>query len=135
MYRWLALGVLSLSLLTACGSSTNSASTGEPGLDPKIYDAPIDQVFTAAEKAFTQWPRGRGVLESDRAKGTVHGYSETNLWKFQDDIYVTLTEPEPNKTKVEVTSKGRVGESDFGGNARNISEYLSTVDDLLAAKP
>ncbi|WP_287127598.1 DUF1499 domain-containing protein [Candidatus Cyanaurora vandensis] len=131
--QWLVrLLVASLSLsLMACGSSTNSAQTGEPGLEPRVYTKSSTQVFQAAQQAFTTWPRGKGVLAQDAQAGTVHGYSQTDLWKFTDDVYVTIRAESPTQTRVEVRSKGRMGQFDFGGNARNIKEYLLALDGLL----
>ncbi|WP_218079848.1 DUF1499 domain-containing protein [Anthocerotibacter panamensis] len=125
------LSLVVLTGVTACASPTNSAATGQGGIEPHMYTASYDRVFAAAKDAFTRWPRGREILDSDSQTGRIHGYSETSFFKFKDDIYVTVTREGSERTRVGVQSKGRQGEYDFGGNARNISEYFTVLDRLL----
>lgn len=138
------LSVLSLFLLGCSGSFTNSAQTSDDGsLKPRYYQAAPERVYEAAIEAFDVWDRGVQVLERRYAqgRGEVHGFSQTNLWKFEDDVYVTIAPDNSSVTlapdntarmRVDVRSKGRVGEYDFGGNQRNIEEYLSVLDRLLS---
>jgi len=126
--RWAVLCLLGVGLTACTGSFSNSATTGTDG--GRYYRAEPAIVFKAAQQAFSRWPRGRGVLDSDPKLGTVHGYSETNFWKFKDDLYVTIR-AKGARSRVEVTSKSRIGQYDFGGNNRNIEEYLSALDRLL----
>jgi len=37
----------------------------------------------------------------------------------------------PNQTQIEIRSVGRMGEYDFGGNQRNIDEYMATLKQIL----
>lgn len=130
------LPVLSLLLFGCSGSFTNSAQTSDDGsLKPRYYQAAPERVYEAAIKAFDVWDRGVQVLDRRYAqgRGEVHGFSRTNLWKFEDDIYVTIAPANDERVKVDVRSKGRVGEYDFGGNQRNIEEYLRVLDRLLSS--
>ena len=95
-------------------------------------DAAPDAVFSAAQQAFKDWSRGEFVA-ADGQKQLVTGLSRTNLFKFVDDIDVAITpsESDPGKTLISIKSVGRMGERDFGGNQRNINEYLQALKALL----
>jgi hypothetical protein len=115
----------------ATGES-EAAMMGNRATQQVIVSGSPAQVLPAAAKAFESWKRGQlvSVAEPDLQ---VKGLSRTNFFKFIDDITVSL-QPLPgdaSQTQVEITSVGRMGEYDFGGNQRNIDEYLATLRSLL----
>ncbi|MEM9536920.1 MAG: DUF1499 domain-containing protein, partial [Cyanobacteria bacterium P01_E01_bin.45] len=95
-------------------------------------NAAPEVVFDAAQQAFETWSRGEFV-EADRDTQAVTGVSRTNLFKFVDDINVAIApdEANPNTTSLSISSVGRMGEYDFGGNQRNINEYIDALKALL----
>ena len=97
-----------------------------------IVDAAPDVVFSAAKQAFEEWPRGEFVA-ADGEKQVVTGLSRTKFFRFVDDIDVAISpsESDPGKSLVSIKSVGRMGERDFGGNQRNINEYLQALTALL----
>jgi uncharacterized protein (DUF1499 family) len=76
-------------------------------------------------------------VAADEASLQVKGLSRTNVFKFVDDLAVTLNpdSADPTKTDLAIVSAGRLGEYDFGGNQRNIDEYLATLRSLLENAP
>lgn len=110
-----------------------AASMNNQAQQQVILDAPAAQVLPAAQQAFQQWNRGEFV-SVDEENMQVVGLSRTNFFKFVDDITVSLksADADLNKTQIEISSVGRMGEYDFGGNQRNIDEYLTTLKQILA---
>lgn len=124
------LGVVALMLTLwalpsfAQGSSSNQAQA------QVVLDYPSEQVLQAAPEAFQVWSRGE-LVTADPEKGQVKGLSRTRFFKFVDDITVSIQPQDPTHTLVAVESVGRMGEYDFGGNQRNIDEYLAALGSLL----
>ncbi len=122
----LVSGIPTVQAATLGGSPNNRAQ------QEVVISASPEQVLKAAEQAFQVWKRGElGSVDAQAME--VKGISRTNFFKFVDDLTVSLSpiEGDPTQTRVHITSVGRVGEYDFGGNQRNINEYLSTLQSLL----
>ncbi|MFQ3583608.1 MAG: DUF1499 domain-containing protein [Cyanobacteriota bacterium] len=133
----LLLAVLLFALVGSNGIPAVQAATlgGSPNNRAQqevVLPASPEQVLKAAEQAFQVWKRGElGSVDTQAME--VKGISRTNFFKFVDDITVSLSpvEGDPGQTRLQITSVGRVGEYDFGGNRRNINEYLDTLRSLL----
>ncbi|MEN9260566.1 MAG: DUF1499 domain-containing protein [Thermostichus sp. HHBFW_bins_43] len=138
MSFWKSLVLLALLLFALVGGipAVQAATLGGSPLNRAqqevVLSASPERVLKAAEQAFQVWKRGElGSVDAQALQ--VKGISRTNFFKFVDDLTVTLSpvEGDPQQTRLEITSVGRVGEYDFGGNRRNINEYLSTLRSLL----
>jgi uncharacterized protein (DUF1499 family) len=57
----------------------------------------------------------------------VSAVHETRVFRFKDDVTVTIRR-KGGKTVVSVRSKSRIGEWDFGQNARNIRDLFQALD-------
>ncbi len=115
------------------GPAHAANSAGNRADQQIILQAAPEKVFESAPEAFKQWSRGEFV-SSDTSSLTVTGLSKTNFFKFVDDITVSV-QPVPdqdNQTQLTVTSVGRMGEYDFGGNQRNIDEYVAALKSVLS---
>ncbi|MEO1132235.1 MAG: DUF1499 domain-containing protein [Cyanobacteria bacterium J06639_1] len=112
-------------------ASAQTLPPGNSATQQITLNAPLETVRPAAAQAFEAWSRGE-LLNVDANKVT--GVSRTNLFKFVDDIAVNLQadDSEPTNTRLDIVSVGRMGEYDFGGNQRNIDEYVATVRSLLS---
>jgi uncharacterized protein (DUF1499 family) len=85
--------------------------------------SPVDAIALAKQVATTRrWDISATAPDRLEATETV------SLFKFKDDIVVTAT-PSPNgsATVINMRSVSRVGESDFGLNAKRIREFLSDL--------
>lgn len=110
----------------------NDVETGRtpeyPDLQPRRYAASVEQVVQAAREVATTLPRwelrGAGQGPAGAELRAVH---TTRLLRFQDDVTVKVRR-EGGRTVVSVRSRSRVGQGDFGQNARNIREFLSALD-------
>ncbi|MGQ9836903.1 MAG: DUF1499 domain-containing protein [Cyanobacteriota bacterium] len=118
--------------IPAVQAATLSGSPNNRAQHEIVLPASPEQVLKAAEQAFQVWKRGElGSVDAEAME--VKGISRTNFFKFVDDITVSLSPVagDPGQTRLQITSVGRVGAYDFGGNQRNINEYLHTLQSLL----
>lgn len=63
-------------------------------------------------------------LEDDAAAGTLHAVVTTRLWRFKDDVHISV-QSEAGGSVLHVRSQSRVGRGDLGANARHVMDLLS----------
>ena len=110
----------------------NDVETGKtpeyPDLQPHDYQAGLDSV---ARSVKTVLGRLRGWELVGEGKGPVgvqiHAVRTTRVFRFKDDVTIRIR-PQGGQTRVSVRSKSRLGNADFGQNARNIRELLEALD-------
>ncbi len=106
----------------------NDVSTGEtpeyPDIQPQAFSQPFEMVFDAALE--TSKAMGWNVLKVDRDALTIEAVATTRLFRFKDDVTVTLTR-ESDRTVVNIRSRSRVGKSDLGENARRIRAFQAEM--------
>lgn len=115
--------------------TTNTAATAEdhplPALRPLVVDDPPSELANRVEAAAAALPRWKVISRSGDDNGIqIHLTRTTPLWRFVDDIRVTI-KPENGRTVLRATSQSRVGKGDLGQNPRNLRELL---DKLRAAE-
>jgi uncharacterized protein (DUF1499 family) len=102
----------------------NDVSTGATpqygDIQPQRFSQSSEQVFNAALETSRQM--GWEIRESAPATGTIEAVATTRLFKFKDDVTVTITR-EAEQTIVNVRSRSRVGKGDLGTNARRIRAF------------
>jgi uncharacterized protein (DUF1499 family) len=57
------------------------------------------------------------------------------LWKFIDDVRISIGLDENGQTRVDLKSASRKGKIDWGRNPRGISGFLRRLDRELAVRP
>ncbi len=96
-----------------------------PDLSPlRVAAAPnaaFDQAVAAAEGL------GWEVLAKDGAAGAFYARDVTGLFRFVDDVVVRIR-PEGAGSKIDVRSKSRDGQGDFGANATRIHALLDAIE-------
>jgi uncharacterized protein (DUF1499 family) len=106
----------------------NDVKTGEtpqyPDIKPQRFDKPQAEVFGAALEVAKSL--GWEIRESDEKMGTIEAIATTRLFKFKDDVTITIS-GEGNATVVNVRSRSRVGKSDLGTNARRIRAFQAEL--------
>lgn len=106
----------------------NDVSTGAtpqyPDVQPQRFNQTSEQVFNAALATARQmnWE----IRESAPAAGTIEAVATTRLFRFKDDVTVTITR-EAEQTVVHVRSRSRVGKGDLGTNARRIRAFQAEL--------
>jgi uncharacterized protein (DUF1499 family) len=102
----------------------NDVSTGAtsqyPDIQPQKFNQPPEKVFEAAVE--TSKAMGWDLIETDRNQGTVEAVATTRLFRFKDDVTITITR-EGERTVVNVRSHSRIGKGDLGTNARRIRSF------------
>ena len=71
------------------------------------------------------------VLESDDYEGVIKAEARTLLWRFQDDVVISIKLDHDAQTRVDVRSSSRKGSLDFGANARRVGKFLRALDQRL----
>lgn len=114
----------------------NEVETGKtaeyPDVQPQYYTTDPQRVFEEARggiKSLDQWT----LAGEDKAALSLHAERETSVFGFVDDITVTVEPVTEFVTRVHVKSASRVGQGDFGQNARNIEEFFAELDRRLGA--
>jgi uncharacterized protein (DUF1499 family) len=109
---------------------TTGATPEYPDLRPQVFAEPYDQVLDAAAataRAQERWE----VTKEDRAAGVIEAVATSRLWRFKDDVTITLTRDGAQVT-VGMRSHSRIGKGDLGANARRIREYQAALAKRLA---
>jgi uncharacterized protein (DUF1499 family) len=110
----------------------NDVETGRtpeyPDLRVREYGASPQKVAEAAKQVLGRLP-GWSVVGSGGGPGghSIQAVHETATFGFKDDVTIQIR-PDGRRTRVSVRSKSRVGQWDFGQNARNIRELLAALD-------
>lgn len=95
-----------------------------PDIQPQRFNRPFDKVFDAA--LATAQTLGWEVRESNREQGTIEAVATTRIFKFKDDVTITVAD-EGNVAVVNVRSKSRAGKGDLGTNARRIRAFQAEL--------
>jgi len=99
-------------------------------LRPRTYSATRADVIAACEHVAqnaTRW----ALVSTDKDAGTLHATHTTRIFRWVDDVNITLTETSPGKITVNVKSESRVGKGDLGQNAFNVKDFLNHLDERL----
>jgi uncharacterized protein (DUF1499 family) len=98
-----------------------------PFFHPRGYSKTKEEVVQVAQEVIGTLPRWK-VEEYRENQGRIHATRTTRLWRFVDDINIYVVQGLDGVTKLEMTSKSRVGKGDYGQNQRNIREFLLAMD-------
>jgi len=112
--------------------STNHAATrmdaAEPLLRPLDVPAPAAEVRAAIEEfanrdASWQIANLPAELSND---DVMHLVRVSRLFRFADDVHVFL-QPTDTGTRIDITSRSRIGKGDLGQNPRNIRALMRAL--------
>jgi len=121
----LSSGLFALRLVWPLINDVSTGSTPEyPDLQPQRFGLPPEKVFQAALE--TSKAMGWEILETDPPRGVIEAVATTRLFRFKDDVTVTITS-EAGMTLVNVRSHSRAGKGDLGANARRIRTFQAEL--------
>lgn len=110
----------------------NDVATGQtpayPNLQPQTFSAGVEAAYAAAlasAKAI-----GLEITSSDPARGEIRGVATTRIMRFKDDVTLTVTR-EGDRAVVNIRSASRLGQSDFGVNAKRIERLQAEIASRL----
>jgi hypothetical protein len=95
-----------------------------PDLQPQTFGPPPYQVYDAA--LATAREMGWEIVGEDRAAGEIHAVATVPVFRFKDDVTVTV-KPDGDRVTVNVRSRSRVGKGDLGVNARRIRRFQAEL--------
>ncbi len=115
----------------------NEVETGEtpeyPDIQPQYYSSAPDKVFREIRAGIEQMNRWK-VVEASREELTIEATRKTLVFRFVDDITVWIESVTDSVTRVDVRSASRLGEGDFGQNARNIRALFAELDRRIGSQ-
>lgn len=115
--------------------SRNHAETSIDDPDPRLrgrtYAVPFEQVWQAATTLASGGLRRWRIVESDDYEGIIRAESRTLLWRFVDDVVISIRLDHDAQTRVDMQSRSRKGSADLGTNARRIGKFFRTLDQRL----
>ncbi len=101
----------------------NTTEPTHPDLQPLNLPISIsDTIARVKQIANGSWK----VESSDESAGTMHLTHRTSIFRFVDDIHLSLTE-HAGGTRIHAESKSRIGKGDLGQNRRNIQELFTKM--------
>lgn len=98
-------------------------------MKPLIVDGAADAHFDKALALVAA--RGWTLVSQDRAKGIIEATEATVLFGFKDDVVIRLS-AEAGKTRIDMRSASRQGQSDFRVNAKRIEAFLADLKTAIA---
>jgi len=143
LWSKLLFGLVGLLLLLAAAASygstllwppINDVTTGAtdeyPKLTAQVFSASPTETHAAVLKAIGAIDRMR-VVSEDEDKGLIEVESDTPRGTFTDDVTIHVEHGGDGGSRVVIRSRSRVGELDFGQNARNIKEIQAALEKEL----
>lgn len=107
----------------------NDVKTGEtpeyPELQPQHFRVPAYRAFDAALATVRDF--GWEISREDRQAGEIDAVDTIFLFRFKDDVTITIKAGNGENCTVYVHSRSRVGKSDFGVNARRILRFQAEL--------
>lgn len=95
-----------------------------PDLSPVLIDRPFDQAFEQVVALVKK--RSWEVIAVSAEEGRIEATDTTPIMGFKDDIVIRL-QAMGSRTRVDIRSASRVGESDLGVNAARIRLFLTDL--------
>ena len=98
-----------------------------PELMTRSYPLAIEQMRQTVIDAIAglNWE----LVESEDTK--LHAVVTTRLFKYKDDVYVSVESISPDESSMQIRSVSRVGRGDLGTNIRHIINLYSAVEDAI----
>lgn len=132
IFPWIIIGIIALAgspfILGVIWPRINDVQTGQTtqyaDIQPQRFNQPAEKVFDAA-LALSQ-ATGWEIRESKREQGLIEAVATTRLFKFKDDVTITISN-DGSATVVNVRSKSRIGKGDMGTNARRIRAFQAEL--------
>ncbi len=88
---------------------------------PFIIEGDLAKVADSIEQWALDQPRW-AVVKDSNSVSKIHLTRTSRVFRFVDDLQITLTASGEGKVQVNATSQSRVGIGDFGQNRRNLLE-------------
>lgn len=113
------------------GLTTNTAAISADADDPDLRPVKLGYSVDEAADRVEAWVNSKPIwnVESKEASAavvTMHLTRTTRVFRFVDDVHVTITRTDEGSV-VTATSQSRVGKGDLGQNPRNLKELIAVL--------
>ena len=97
-----------------------------PELTSPVYPLSQQQLYDTVINACEslQWT----IAKKDPQQFRIDAVVTTSLWKFKDDIQLTILESETNSSSLHAVSRSRVGRGDLAANSHHLQQLLSVLE-------
>lgn len=96
-----------------------------PDIVPVVLPVAPAEAFRRADKVATEL--GWEVVARAPTDGRIEAVDTTAWFGFEDDVVIRIQAEGAAGSRVDIRSKSRVGESDFGANARRIRSFIERL--------
>ena len=93
-----------------------------PNVKTLVTDLSLSEAHAKAKAVIESM--GLELVNSDASQGIIEATETSAIWGFKDDVVVRITK-QGDKTKVDLRSVSRIGQSDLGANAKRIEKFLA----------
>jgi uncharacterized protein (DUF1499 family) len=108
--------------------STDSAAlqrAAYPDIGPVVLAVPPAEAFKRVDR--TAMALGWDIVARAPTEGRIEAVDTSPWFGLQDDIVVRIRSEAANGSRIDIRSKSRIGESDFGVNARRVRAFIERV--------
>ena len=123
-----AIALTARSMFPVINDVETGKTPGYPHLQPQSFTAGEAKVFAAVLASAKTI--GLEITSADEAKGEIRGVATTRIMRFKDDVTMTITR-EGDRAVVNIRSASRLGQSDFGVNAKRIARFQAEIASRL----
>ncbi len=102
-----------------------------PELRPRAYTLPADALFVKVKEAIGRMPRWEIVESKDDAR-QLHAVMTTALFRFKDDVTVSVVPQPGGHPVVMARAVSRVGQGDLGSNTRHVMDLYDALEQVGA---
>jgi len=126
--RGLTIGLLTL-IVAGCATTTSTAN--DPALQPRVYSASYDRVWSEAINAVASisWE----ITHTEKQSGIINATTPMSLLTYGDKVTVRVINMDPDRVRVEVTSSTDQA-YDWGKNGKNIGKFYQALDKGMAIR-
>jgi uncharacterized protein (DUF1499 family) len=102
-----------------------------PELRPRSYTLPAEALFAKLKDAIALLPRWE-IVESVADARQLHAVVTSALFRFKDDVTVSVVPQPGGRPMVTMRAVSRVGKGDLGTNTRHVMELYDALDKVGA---
>jgi len=102
-----------------------------PELRPRSYTLPADALFAKVKEAIARLPRWE-IVESKDDTRQLHAVVTSGLFRFKDDVTVSVVPRPGGKPQVTMRAVSRVGKGDLATNTRHVMDLYAALEQVGA---
>ena len=126
LFALLVGGVLISGLIWPRINDVKTGDTPEyPDLQPQKFGVSVVRAFDAS--LATARDLGWEIVHESREAGEIEAVDTSRIFRFKDDVTITIKPGTGESCSVYVHSRSRVGKGDLGANARRIIRFQTEL--------